>query len=414
MGSSLVSFTGLPKAGAAHPVPFGSLQTHGPCQPKLREVLPVLRHQAGCPARGVPLAQPPPGHRQRLHTSPGQGTGRSRLAVEKTTPEGSPVAQGLAQCPPSKGLCLPVTSVASVCPAQPAAVSSPTHSVSTVTVRVITGSPPFSPAGYSVTSTISVTMVSVTSVTSVTSRVVTGFQDQVLRGTLARGGVQAAPPTCPLTATPAAPPFCTATSDWLRRSTGLPGRLRMAPGTGLQPFSTGTGAFSSSPGQASVTPPADGCPASTPGSRRSSSGRRLFSPKQLGRLTEFPMARAPGPRLKSRPATIQGMCVTGATAGPPDAGLRSGQPPRSTALPGLPDLSLWCWGPGPPAKGCQEPGHRDREMGRWRRERTPRDPPAVPRVPVLHVSAEDAAAAAAPGTGGEADAPARHRLVPLD
>lgn len=109
------------------------------------------------------------------------------------------MAQGLAQCPPSKGLCLPVTSVASVCPAQPAAVSSPTHSVSTVTVRVITGSPPFSPAGYSVTSTISVTMVSVTSVTSVTSRVVTGFQDQVLRGTLARGGVQAAPPTCPLT-----------------------------------------------------------------------------------------------------------------------------------------------------------------------------------------------------------------------
>lgn len=356
------------------------LDPAGPMAPPAKaegREFPVLQRQAGCPARAVLPAQPMPGHRQQLHTSPGQGTRRSRLAVEKTTLEGSAVAQSLAQRPPSKALCPSVTSVASVCPAQPAAVSSPTHSVSTVTVRVTTGSPPFSPAGYSVTSTISVTMVSVTSVTSVTSRVVTGFQDQVLRGTLARGGVQAAPPACPLTGTPAAPPFCTATSDWLRLSTGLPGRLRMAPGTGLQPFSTGTGAFSSSPGQASATPPADGCPASSPGSRRSSSGRRLFSPRQLGRLTEFPMAWAPGPRLKSRPARSQGMCVTGATAGPPNAaGLRSGHPPRSTVLP---DLTLRSLGSCPPQRVPRArvlgQGDGTRAVtGAWRREGTSRDP----------------------------------------
>lgn len=303
------------------------------------------------------------------------------------------MAQGSAQGPP-KGLCPSVTSVASVCPAQ-AAASSPTHSVSTVTVRVTTGSPPFSPAGYSVTSTISVTMVSVTSVTSVTSRVVTGFQDQVLRGTLARGGVQAAPPTCPLSEAAAAPPFCTATSDWLRLSTGLPGRLPTAPGTGLQPFSTGTGAFSSGSGQASVTPPADGCSASSPGSRRSSSGRRLFSPRQLGRLTEFPMARAPGPRLKSRPAMSQGISVTGAAAGP--QGLRSRPPLR-------------CW-----AKGCQEPGHWHREMGHGLSPgpgggRGPQGTPGSARG-VCPLGSGDSSST---GHWGEADAPARHRLVPLD
>lgn len=51
---------------------------------------------------------------------------------------------------------------------------------STLTVRVTMGSPPFCPDGYSVTSTISVTIVSVTSVTSVTSRDAKVFQDQGL------------------------------------------------------------------------------------------------------------------------------------------------------------------------------------------------------------------------------------------
>lgn len=50
----------------------------------------------------------------------------------------------------------------------------------TLTVLVTIGSPPLSPDGYSVTSTISVTIVSVTSVTSVTSRDATVFQDQGL------------------------------------------------------------------------------------------------------------------------------------------------------------------------------------------------------------------------------------------
>lgn len=198
----------------------------------------------------------------------------------------------------SEGPCPAVTSAVSVRAARPPSPNSPARSVSTVTVRVTSGSPPFSPAGYSVTSTISVTMVSVTSVTSVTSRVVTGFQDQAPRGAPARGGVQAAPPACPFSGTHAALPFCTATSDWLRFSTGLPPRLRTAPATGLQPFSTG--GFSGSPGQTSAVLLPGGCPASSPvsrsgGSRRSSSDRRLFSPRQLGRLTEFPMARARAP-----------------------------------------------------------------------------------------------------------------------
>lgn len=334
---------GLPKAGAAHP-------RHAPCHVdppghaaptscgRGEGVSPILRHPSGCPAptqsagvvggavgpartrapwaahTGQRMGRRPPWRRRApREPQPRETKAKTRLR-RQVCQQSSPAAWGRRSIFSGEGPCPAVTSAASVCPERPPAASSPARSVSTVTVRVTRGSPPFSPAGYSVTSTISVTMVSVTSVTSVTSRVVTGFQDQALRGALARGGVQAAPPACPcpFSGTQAVLPFCTATSDRLRFSTGLPGRLRPALGTGLQPFSTGAGGFSSGPGQASAMLLPGDCPASSPrsrscGSRRSSSDCRLFSPRQLGRLTEFPMAqaRAPGPRLKSRPETSQ-------------------------------------------------------------------------------------------------------------
>ena len=141
-----------------------------------------------------------------------------------------------------------------------------------VPVQVPTPSPP---GGYWVTSTISVTMVSVTSVTSVTSRALRGCHERGPRGAL--GGVQAAAPSSPFGLTNhAALPSC---SERPPSPIGLSERLRRGSAA-PQPFSAGAFQGWLSAPTPPCDPPSVGC---------GSGGRRLFRPRQPGRLTELPM-----------------------------------------------------------------------------------------------------------------------------